>query len=128
MSRIVVSFKNTEADIDLYNKIAKSSGMSAYVKDCLRNYFKLIGEEIEPSPIKPNMNVKEKPQSPKKDEPKYNPQVQQVQQVQEVEKEDKPKETQQVEVIESKEETEQVKPKIQPIKNVGIDRMMNYNY
>lgn len=34
--RIVINFKNTKEDIELYNKLKKHSCMSAYIKDYLR--------------------------------------------------------------------------------------------
>lgn len=34
--RIVINFKNTSEDIDLYNKLKKRSCMSGYIKDVLK--------------------------------------------------------------------------------------------
>jgi len=34
--RIVINFKNTPEDIELYNELKKHSSMSGYIKDVLR--------------------------------------------------------------------------------------------
>ena len=42
MPRVVVSFKNTEEDRELYREITSASDKSAYVKDIMKAYKKLI--------------------------------------------------------------------------------------
>lgn len=40
--RIVINFKNTPEDIELYNKLKRHSCMSAYIKDYLRGLVEAI--------------------------------------------------------------------------------------
>lgn len=44
MARIVVSFKSTKEDQDLYDEICNNSDKSAYVKDKIREYNKFSAE------------------------------------------------------------------------------------
>lgn len=48
MPRVVVSFKNTKEELDLYDEICKASDRSAYVKDILKAY-KRMTEESKPA-------------------------------------------------------------------------------
>lgn len=42
--RIVINFKNTPEDIELYNELKKHSSMSGYIKDVLRG---LVENKLE---------------------------------------------------------------------------------
>lgn len=50
--RIVINFKNTPEDIELYNKLKRHSCMSAYIKDYLRGLFDDEVKEEETKKVK----------------------------------------------------------------------------
>lgn len=62
MPRIVVSFKNTEEDLNLYDEIMKASDRSAYVKDILKAYKRMTEPkqvtETESVPVKRFVRVR----------------------------------------------------------------------
>lgn len=45
--RLIINFKNTEEDYDLYKEITSHSSISGYVKDSLRELKKLKEKENE---------------------------------------------------------------------------------
>lgn len=57
--RIVVSFKNTPEDIELFNLISRYSDKSAYVKDTLRGVMKntIAEQKTEEKPVEDNSNL-----------------------------------------------------------------------